>query len=104
MTAAAIMRSGIHLRIWSPRTKPLDEMFDDILKNGGVQLVHDVLSVPLGQDQIGVLEYAQVPRDCRPAGGELLGDFARRSRPRAQKLEDLTPGWIRQGSKDVVHV
>src|SRR5712671_431358 len=104
MTATAMMRSGIHLRIGSPRAKPLDEVFDDILKNGGVQLIHDVLSAPFGQNQIGVLKHAQVPRYCRPAGGELLGDFARRSRPRAQKLEDLTPGWIRQGSKDVVHV
>jgi hypothetical protein len=75
MIATAMMSDGIHLRIWSPRAKPLDEMFDDILKHGCVQFVDDVLPIPLSEDQIRVLEYAQVARNGRPAGAELLGDL-----------------------------
>jgi hypothetical protein len=43
-----MISNGIHLRIVPPRAKPLDEVFDDFLKDGRVQLVHDVLAVPLG--------------------------------------------------------
>src|SRR3990170_7113042 len=103
MKLATTISSGIHLRILPPRPKPLDEVFDDILKDSGVQLVYDVLSVTLGQDQVSVLEHAQVPGNGRPAGGELFGDLARCPGPGAEKLEDLAAGGVGQGSKDVVH-
>src|SRR3954468_2656639 len=74
-TAATIISKGIHLRIWSPRAKPLYEIFDDVLKHRGVQLVNHVLSVSLGENELGVLEHAQVTRDRRPAGAELVSDL-----------------------------
>src|SRR5258705_2545960 len=91
-----MMSKGIHLRIWSPRAKPLDEMFDDVLKYGGVELVHDVLPVSLGEDQTRVLENAQVARDCCPAGFELVGDLTRRPGPGAKQLQDFPAGGIGQ--------
>ena len=61
------MSNGIHLRILSPRAKPLDEMFDYVLEYGRVQLINDVLPIALGEDQLGVLEHAEVARDRGPA-------------------------------------
>src|ERR1700694_1449617 len=99
------MRNGIHLRIWSPRAKPLDEVFDDVLKHGRIQLVHDVLAIPLGQNQLRVLQHAEMTRDGSPAGAELLGDLPRGARSGAQKLEDLAPGWVGEGAEDfVIHL
>src|SRR6185369_10705836 len=98
------MSNGIHLRMLSPRLEPLDETFNHILKHGSVQLVNDLLSIALGQDQPRVLEYAQVAGDGWPAGAELVSDLARRAWPGAKQLEDLTAGWIGKRAENVVHI
>ena len=77
-------------------------MLDDVLKHGGIQLVHDMLSVPLCQNQLRVFQHAEVARDGRPAGAEFFGDLSRGARSGAEKLEDLTPGWIGEGAEDGV--
>src|SRR5687767_15620467 len=98
-----MISNGIHLRIVPPRAKPLDEVLDDVLENGGVQLVDDVLAVPFGQNQLRILEHAQVPGDGRPAGGEFPGDLTGRARPASKELENLAAGRIGEGTENVVH-
>jgi hypothetical protein len=38
----------------SPRSKPFDEVFDDVVKDGGVELVSNELAVAHALDQIGL--------------------------------------------------
>jgi hypothetical protein len=50
-------------------------MLHDILKNGGVQLVHQLLSVPNGQDKPGFLEHREMSGNGRPRSGEVFCDL-----------------------------
>src|SRR4029079_13681184 len=78
---------------------PVEQMFDQVLKDGGVQLVHDLLAVALGEDESRVAERAEVTRDRRPRGRELVRDLAGRLGTVAQQPEHLQPGRVRESRK-----
>src|SRR5690349_5868003 len=56
-------------------TNPVEQMLNEILKDGGVQLVDDLLAVALGEDESRVPQRAEVTRDRRPRGRKLFGDL-----------------------------
>ena len=59
--AITMSDAGNHLRIGPPWWfGPVEQMLDDLLKDGRVQLVPHVLSVALGQHEVGVAEDAEV--------------------------------------------
>jgi len=59
--APAMSDPGNHLRIWPPyRFGPVEEMLDDLLKNGRVQLVPYVLPVALCEDEVGIAKNAEM--------------------------------------------
>src|SRR3954469_1543169 len=112
-TAARMRRGATSLRMLpSPgarpapavslrRPDPVEQMLNEILEDGGVQLVHDLLAVALGKDEPRVAEGAEVTRDRRPGSGELLGDLAGRLRAIAQQPEDLTTRRVCKRAKGV---
>jgi hypothetical protein len=51
-------------------------MLNDILKDGRVQLVNELLSVANGENETGLLEYREVPGDGGPRTREVLRDLA----------------------------
>jgi hypothetical protein len=53
--------AGNHLRIWPPcRLGPVEQVLDDLLKNGRVELVPYVLSIALCQDEVGIAKDAEM--------------------------------------------
>ena len=64
---------------------------DEILHNGGVQAVDDVLSATLIAHEACRLERGEVVAERRLAYVEVLGELARREVAVAQKLEDAPP-------------
>jgi hypothetical protein len=87
----------------SPRAKPLDEVLNGILEHCRIQFVHDVLAVPLGENELGILEHAQVTGYRRPARCEFRSDLAGRSWSGTQELEDLSSGGVGKRAEYVVH-
>src|SRR5690349_8080817 len=82
-------------------TNPVEQMLNEILEDGGVQLVHDLLAVALGKDEARVAKRAEVARDRRPRGRKLLGDLAGRLRPIAEQPEDLPAGRVGERTKGI---
>src|SRR5512146_1686514 len=87
-------RAGYHLRMalssgFGARRHPIQDVVDQILEHRRVELVDDLLSLPLGQHESGVAELGEVSRYGRPRGRESRGDLARRARPVAQEAQDL---------------
>src|SRR4051812_3804868 len=83
------------------RPNPVEQMLNEVLEDGGVQLVHDLLAVALGEDEPRVAEGAEVTRDRRPGSGELLGDLAGRLGTITQQPEDLPAGGVGERAKGV---
>jgi hypothetical protein len=57
-------------------------------------------------DESGLFEHAQVPGRGRPGMAKAGGDFARRHFAAAKMdgHENLTPGWMGQGSNDCIEL
>src|SRR5471032_1212688 len=96
--------AGYHLRMslasrFSARFYPVEDVLDEVVEDGGVELVDDLLAVALGQNQSGVAQLPQVPRDRRPRGGEVRRDLAGRARSIAQQAENLPTSRISEGFK-----
>jgi hypothetical protein len=71
-------------------------VLDQILEDGGVQLVVDRLAFALGDDQAAGTKDGQMPRDGGPARLEVVGDLARGARARAENVEDPPPRFVGQ--------
>src|SRR5262245_57314939 len=84
------------------RFHPFHQVLDQVLEHRGVEFVVDFLTVPLGHDQAGLFQHAQVPRHGWPAGVELGRDLAGGARCTAEKPEDLATGRIGECAKDGV--
>ena len=82
-------------------THPVEEMVDEILKDRGIELVHDLLAVALGENEPGVAQCAEVPRDGRPRGGEVLSDLAGGFGSVAKEVQDLAPRRIGERAEGV---
>src|SRR5690349_5814955 len=82
-------------------TNPVEQMLNEVLEDGGIQLVHDLLAVALGESESRVAERAEVTRDRCPCRGKLLGDLAGRLRPVAQQPEDLPASRVGERAKGV---
>lgn len=83
---------------------PLDQMVDEVLEHGGVELVDDLLAVALGENEPGVAEHAEVPGDRGPRRGKVFGDFTRCARSVAQELEDVAARGVGECAEDGLHV
>ena len=96
--------AGNHLRIWPPwGLRPVEQMLDDFLEDSRVQLVAHVLSVALGEHEVGVAEDAEVTRDGGPGGRESIGDLARGAWSAFEELEDLASRGVGECAEDGVH-
>src|SRR5687767_3603713 len=86
VTVATMIATGSHLRtsfpIGPPRLNPCQQLFQRLLKNRRLQLVHHGGAVPLGADQLRFLQDGEMPRDCRPRRRKVLRELAGRFRPR----------------------
>src|SRR5437868_6118299 len=71
------------------RPHPVEQMLNEVLEDGGIQLIHDLLAVALGEDEPRVTESAEVPGDGGPGGRELLGDLAGGLGSVAEQAENL---------------
>ena len=60
----------------------------------GIELVDAPVAVRPIEDQVGLLEHAQVLGDRRPADREVAGQLADRQRAAQQALEDRAPGGV----------
>src|SRR5688500_4449344 len=101
------MRSiGYHLRMGSSsvlRSHPVEQVLNQLLDDGRVDLVHDLLPLPLREDESRLAEYPEVARHGRPARGEVFGDGARGLRPLSEEPEDLSARRVAQGTERVIH-
>ena len=101
-------RTGAYrLRTLPPRrrgTGPLHDLLDDVVEDGGVELVDDLLSVTLGENEPGVAEHAEVPGDRGPRRRKVFGDFTRCARSVAQELEDVAARGVGECAEDGLHV
>src|SRR5262245_21938927 len=61
---------------WRRRSGPLHQMLHEVLEDGRVDLVMDLLAAPFGDDEAGVAEDREVARDGRPARVEARRDVA----------------------------
>src|SRR3982751_2944809 len=110
--ASTTTDSGYHLRIalasrpaaLAARLDPFEEMLDEVVEYGGVELVDDLLALPLRDDQPGVAELTEVARDRRPRRREMLGDVTGRLRPVLQQAEDVPAGRVGECLERVVHL
>src|SRR6266567_1498055 len=102
-TAVSVARTtstmGYHLRIaFSPgfgaRLRPVEEVFDEVVEHGRIELIDDLLPVALRQNEVGVAQHGEVPRDRGPRRREAFGDLPRRARSVAQQAKDLAPGRV----------
>src|SRR4051812_37230641 len=98
----AMRVTGYHLRIalasaLAARLDPFEEVLDEVVEDGGVELVDDLLALSLGDDETGVAELPEVPRDGGPGSWEMVGDFARGLRTVFEETEDVAAGGIGQG-------
>src|SRR6185503_12470298 len=115
-SAATTKASGSHLRILATScaaatgrvvaaafggADPLEQVVDEVLEDGGVELVDDLLAAALGENEAGVAERAEVARDGGPGGREVLGDLAGRARSVAEESEDLAAGGVGEGAEGV---
>src|SRR5918998_3819153 len=82
---------------------PLEQVLDEVVENGRVELVDDLLPVPLREDEARVAQHGQVPRDGRPRRREALGDLAGGLRAVAEQAQDLTTGGVAEGAEGVGH-
>src|SRR6185503_4865504 len=79
------------------RLHELQQMADDVLEDRRVQLVIDLLALPLGDHEPRVTEHPEVARNGRPARMESVGDLPRGPRPRAQQVQDVA-AWLVAGT------
>src|SRR4029077_2547584 len=82
-------------------THPVEQMIDEVLEDGGVQLVHDLLSVALRENEPGIAERAEVSGNGGPGRGELIRDLAGRLGSVAEEVKDLAPGRIGERAESV---
>jgi len=76
-------------------------MIDEVLKDSGVELVHDLLAVALGENEPGVAKRAQVARDGRPRRWKLVSDLAGGFGPVPEEAKDLAPGGVGQRTEGI---
>lgn len=76
-------------------------MLDEILEDGGIELVYDLLAITLGEDEARIAEGAEVARDRCPRRRELFGDLARRFRSVAEQVQNLAPRWIGERAEGI---
>src|SRR5256885_644484 len=95
--SAAGSRAAARLR----RTNPVEQMLNEVLEDGGIELVHDLLAIPLGEDEPRVAERAEMARDGRPRRWKLLGDLTGRFRSVAEQVEDLPSGRVGEGTEGI---
>lgn len=85
------------------RSCPPHHVIDHVLKRGGVELVHNLLSISLGEDQARLAQHAEVARNCWPGRLELSRDFARRISALTQQVQDPATRRIAQSAISVSH-
>ena len=104
--AATMLAGAIHLRstfaIGASWLSPGEEVFNQLLKDGAIQLVANARSVTLRLHELGVSQHSEVARDRGPRRGELLRDLTRRARAAAQQAQDFAPRGIGQSPEDYV--
>src|SRR5205085_980472 len=111
ISVTAIRKIGYHLRMTIPsalvrlrgRLHPVEHVLDEIIEDSGVELVDDLLTLSLGNDQPRISKLAEVARDGRPCRGKMIGNLARRARPVAQQAQDLAACRIGEGLEGGVH-
>ena len=82
-------------------THPFEQVVDEVLEDGGVELVDDLLAAALGENEAGVAECAEVAGDGGPGGWEVVGDLAGRARSVAEEAEDFAAGGVGEGAEGV---
>src|SRR5436189_6134859 len=73
------------------RAHPVEQMIDEILEDGGIEFVDDLLTVTLRKNEPGIAERAEVARHGRPRRREVLGDLAGGFRSVAKEVQNLAP-------------
>lgn len=78
-------------------------MLQRVLKDGRVQGVDDVLTVPARLNQAGVAEHLEMMRNRGECHLEMPGDLPRGKVLVAKQLQNATPGRIGQGTKRLIN-
>lgn len=76
-------------------------MLNEIMEDRAVQLIHDLLSIALGEYELGVPKRSEVSGDRRPCRRKVVGDLARALGAVAEQAENLAPGGIGEGTEGV---
>jgi hypothetical protein len=81
------------------RARPLNQMLNEVLKYGRIQLVTDLLPMTFGHDEASLTQHREMPGDRWPTRVELRRDFPRRERSIAQQAEDATTSLVGECAK-----
>src|SRR5258708_28047348 len=76
------------------RTRPFDQVLNEVLADGRVALRSNLLGLSLGRHEPRVAEHGEMPGNRRPARLEAVRDLSGRQRPVPQEPEDLAPGLV----------
>ena len=76
-------------------------MLNEVLEDGGVELVHDLLAVALGENEPRLAKAGEVARDGRPRGGKVIGNLPGGLRTIAEESEDLAAGGVGEGAEGI---
>jgi hypothetical protein len=74
-------------------------MLDDVLEHGRIELVCDFLPATFADDEPGIPQHREMPRNRRPTRVEPVGYLTRRHGTLAQERQDLTTRVVGQGAK-----
>jgi hypothetical protein len=89
------MTSAFLLELYEPR--------DAIVHNTGVERVNDKLAVPLGEDQIGLLQQIEVVGNGGLAYAKMVSDCAGREIATTQQVKDGAARRIVQSPENKIH-
>lgn len=76
-------------------------MLNEILEDGGVELVHDLLAVALGENESRFTKPGEVARDGRPRSGKVVGNVPGGLWTITEESQDLATGGIGERAEGI---